>query len=113
MRGWQLKVFFRRKIKARRRAPAVNFDVTGFIGPIGRVVIGQVVNAHQHIRQSLIFDLGLFGQMDHLRLLFADQAPQALKFGLITFGLSCANLFAGAVDFGLSCLCLLDAGPAL
>ena len=106
-------MFFRRKLKGRRCAPAANFDVIGLIGPIGRVVIGQVVDAHQHIGQRLILDFGLLGQIGHLCLFLTDQAAQTLKFGLITFGLGRANLFAGAVDVSLSGFCLLDAGPAL
>ena len=92
-----LEMLFRGEIKLRHVAPAVHFDIVGFVCAVGRIISGQVGDARQHIGQLRVEILGLCLHGGDFGFLVADQCAQTLKFGLVALGLGSAHELGGFV----------------
>ena len=110
--GGKLVMLFRRKTELARGAPTVHFDVIGLVGTLRHLVERVVRDQQQLVAQFGIKRTRASLHCPNLGLLFSHERAQALEFGLVAFGLGCADLFRRRVLRGLRSFGGMDRGAA-
>jgi hypothetical protein len=90
-------MFQRLEVHRAGSAPATDFDVAGFVRPVGHFVQGQVGDPHQRIAQAGILGPGLFGQARAFGLLLGHQRPQAFEFCVVPARLGGSHILGRSI----------------